>query len=101
MTLPEQTDFILKTFKTIKHLEQQRYRKGQSIREFITQKQRNGEEVDHYRIDFLHESITKLFKFMEQIGVDFNREHPEDRFTVADMADILYNAMNIIDRKVH
>ena len=100
MDSTEQNDFIVTIFKTVKKVEQNRYRKGQSIRQIIMAKQKNGEEVENYRIEFLKDSVFKLFKFMEEIGTDFNKNHPDDRFTAADIGDVLVNAINILENKV-
>jgi len=100
MEANEQIDFILNTFKTVKHIEQQRYRKGLSIRNAIMNRITKGEDVvDNYRIDFLTSSVSRLFKFIEELGMEFNKAHPEDRFVVADIGDILVNALAILENK--
>ena len=101
MTPTEQNEFIVTSFKAVKKVEQSRYRKGLSIRNAIMSRITKGEEiVDNYRIDFLTNSVSRLFKFLEGLGREFNEAHPEDKFVAADLGDILVNAINILENKV-
>lgn len=93
-------EFIIKTFKSVKHIEQQRYRRGLSLRQVIMNQNANGQEMDGYRIEFLKDSIFKLFKFLEELGTEFNKAHPDDYFTSSDLGDILVNSISILENKV-
>lgn len=93
----DQDKFIQHIFVRTKMNEQAKYRKGQGIREIIFQKLALGEEVEGYRIDFLRNSVNRLFHFMEEIGTEFNKKYPEDRFTTNDFGDILATALNCLN----
>lgn len=99
MDTTTENKFIVETFKTVKHIEQMKYRKGLSIRQTILNKLSNGEEVDNYRMKFLTDSIFKVFKFLEEIGLEFNKNNPQDCFTTQDLSDILCNCIAIVENK--
>jgi hypothetical protein len=100
MDTSQEIKFIVDTFQTVKRIEQAKYRKGLSIRQTIINRLDKGETIDHYRMEFLKDSIFKVFKFIEDIGLEFNKEHPEDKFVAADIADILCNCVAILENKV-
>lgn len=94
----EESAFIKDIFTRTKLNEQAKYRKGQGIRQMIFDKLAQGENVENYRIDFLRNSVNKLFHFMEELGMDFNKKHPDDCWTAADLGDVLVTAINCLNK---
>ncbi|HVT62198.1 MAG TPA: hypothetical protein VHD33_01760 [Legionellaceae bacterium] len=100
-TLPsdvgQELEFITQTFKHIKSIEQSKYKKAQALRKLMFEKIEMGEQIDNYRIQFLRESVDKLFTFMDKIGQEFNTAHPDDKFTTNDIGDILATAIETLN----
>lgn len=63
--------------------------KGEKARERMRQRIAAGQSPDHYRYEWILENVDLLQDVMYDIAVDFNREHPDDRCSLADMKDIL------------
>jgi hypothetical protein len=88
--------FIKDVFKRVKLVEKNRYQKGQLIRKEVFNRIQQGEDVNNYRIEFIRDAVYKLFNLMEDLSFEFNKAHPEDRFTMNDVGDVLATALKLI-----
>ena len=90
-------EFVTSTFSKIKRIEQIKLKKALALRATMIQKLELNEEFDSYRLDFIRNSVDKLFTFMEELGKEFNSAHPDDKFTNHDIGDILATAIEALN----
>lgn len=85
----DKIDFTVDTLqKTIKN-QLQRRKNGAAIREAIRVSINEGRLIDHYRVEWLHDSSVRLVDLLTDIALEFDSEHPDDLCSSADLGDIL------------
>jgi hypothetical protein len=89
MTKSSVLDFAVSTILAFVRQNAQRLEDGVATREAIAGALARGEEVHHYRIDWLHESSRRVFDLLQRLGEEFNAAHPDDRCSTRDFGDVL------------
>lgn len=88
MSSETEIEFIKGVFSRVVAHENHRNAIGGAIRNHLHEQLAMGVKIDHYRSEWLHDSINQVIDVLEQIGHEFNKAHPEDKCSTADLADI-------------
>lgn len=72
---------------------------GLSIRASLAGALSRGEEVHHYRIDWLRSSSMRVIDLLSVLAKEFNAAHPGDLCSAVDLVDVLVTALNVIKTK--
>ena len=89
MDATEEIGFATQTFGRVIRNEKHRMAVGIALRNHIQKQLENGVVPDHYRMEWLHKSISRVIHELEKIGRDFNTANPNDKFSTADMIDVV------------
>lgn len=84
----EKIEFIQRTFHRLLAHEKQRLAIGMAVRNHMHEQLSHGIQIDHYRSDWIRDSIVRVIDLLDAIRKDFNRAHPEDKCSSADILDI-------------
>ena len=96
MDTDAQIEFVKATFSRVLAHEKQRMAMGMAIRNHLHDQLAAGVEIDHYRMEWLHSSISRVIDLLEQIGSEFNKAHPDDKCSSADLLDIASSVTSTI-----
>jgi len=88
--------FTMRTLARVLKHERQRLETGYALREHIHQQLSVGQEPEHYRVEWLRDAVSKVIDTLMTIGSDFNRDHPDDKASTADLVDILSSTIATI-----
>jgi hypothetical protein len=87
-------DFTLNTLSSALHQYKERVNRGRQIRLSIHESiEQTGKTPEHYRVDWLKNSVVRIFHELEAIALDFNTEHTDDCCSSNDLADVLSSAL--------
>ena len=100
MDVEAEIEFVKSTFSRVLAHEKHRMAIGMAIRNHMHEQLKLGVEIDHYRMEWLHSSISRVIDLLEQIGSEFNKEHPEDKCSSADLLDIASSVTNTIQNYI-
>ncbi len=69
------------------------------MREQLFRALEEGLEPDHYRIEWIRQSVNQVFDVLQTIALQFNDQHPDDKCSAQDLMDILNSAVATITAK--
>ena len=72
--------------------EEARLLHGARLREEVHAAVERGEKPQGYRADWLRQEALHLVRVMEQVAMEFNVAHPDDKCSTADLQDVLITA---------
>jgi hypothetical protein len=75
-----------------------RLQNGLRMREQIHDQLEAGTEPDHYRVDWIRQTVLKLFDVLEEQAREFNEEHPNDLISSKDLGDALVSAVRTLSK---
>jgi len=100
-TLYEPTeDFICSTLARVALNQKQRLANGMTLRTRLSKQLQSGFEPDHYRIDWIKYGVAAMIDELCHLGRSFNASHPNDKYSVHDMIDVLNSAVATLRRQV-
>jgi hypothetical protein len=76
-----------------------RLKHGLKLRQEIADALDRGETPTGYRVDLLRLGAVALVNKLEEIGKQFNKDHPNDQFSLGDVLDILATATALVQKK--
>jgi hypothetical protein len=88
----QDTDFVVEVLAEVisrRATKDGRLANGARLRQEIQDSIKAGVVVDHYRYTWLRESANQVIDIMKIIAGDFDRAHPDDMCSGADLLDIL------------
>jgi hypothetical protein len=88
--------YVIGTLTRMIRHERQRLATGLALRQYISQQLEAGNEVDHYRLDWLQKSMSRVIDTLAECARDFDREHLSDRASAHDLCDVLASALSAI-----
>ncbi len=83
---------ILRTIK----FEDQRLKTGIALRKHLGAQISAGVEVEHYRIDWIRNTVGEVVEALVTSAKRFNRAHPADKISVADFVDVLLSTVEAL-----
>lgn len=95
---PAQIDFTVRTLAAVKNRDAARLARGSAIRELLHKQLKLGMAPEHYRLEWINRSIGRVIDTLGQVAAEFDREHPDDKASVNDFADILASTMLTLQR---
>lgn len=89
----EQNTFTTNVLINALHSHAAKLKHGSELRDEIHEALASGVEPNHYRVEWIKDSVVQIFGQLEEIAREFNRNHPEDRCSTEDYNDILASAL--------
>jgi hypothetical protein len=88
----EEIRYTVSTFQRVLTVEKHRMAMGTTLRNYIQSQLAEGKEPNHYRMEWMHRGISRCIRFLEEFSREFNDANPTDKFSTADMIDIVNGA---------
>ncbi len=93
MTTEEQISFTVSAFLSVLDDSARRIKRSTRLRDQIHEALMRGDEPDHYRVEWMRESVVEIFSLLETIATKFNEAHPDDVCTSQDFEDLLASTL--------
>ena len=78
---------------------QNRLQRGIKLRELMRKDLENGKTPSGYRYEYLKDSAYKVINLLGKLAEDFDNEHPDDRYSAGDIADVVATVEMLIKTK--
>jgi hypothetical protein len=99
VTAEQEIESSVETLTAILRHEHRRAATGATMRTHLHKQIELGNDPEHYRMDWLRESVLEIMEHLQIIADNFNRTHDNDKASIGDMLDILHSTAKNIRTK--
>lgn len=99
MTDAEKMQYATSVFVAMVSEREDRLARGVRLREAMHEQIERGEKPTGYRADWLKQAALKLVRQLQQMASEFDKDHPDDKCSVADLLDVLATTQGLFYRE--
>lgn len=99
MTDAEKIQYTTSVFVAMVSEREDRLARGVRMRNAMHEQIARGEKPTGYRPEWLKHSAIKLVQTLQQMASDFDKAHPDDKCSVADLLDVLATTKGLFYRE--